>query len=59
MASNQPPSFNVFNSKHFKVINGDLVQVPQPQISNINYRYIPYTPLNKPNHQDYFRATID
>lgn len=44
---------------HYQVKNGVLVPRADPVDRPTNYRFVPYTPLNRPNSQDYFRATID
>lgn len=52
-------SISLRGGNQFEVRNGKLVPKQSKLESAVNYRYIPYTPINKPVEQDYFRATID
>ena len=52
-------SISLRGANQFEIVNGKLVPKKTSLEPAANYRYIPYTPINKPIEQDYFRATID
>lgn len=48
-----------FQCTHFQVKNGKLVPRPSTPEKKVNYKYIPFTPLNKPTTEDYYKSTIN
>ena len=48
-----------FQCTHYTVKNGKLVPRPSTPEKKVNYKYIPYSPLNKPTFDDYYKSTIN
>lgn len=43
----------------YQIKNGKLVPRSNTPPNQNNYRVIPYTPLNKPTQDDYYKQTIN